>query len=184
MTITPRRMGFARHHEPSDHHAKRMMTPSPALGDPIWDPVLSWFSSIPGPEKLFAALPTKLTVHSVSTIWDPSDLWVIPAAYFLVRPALLLIYIARRTVRDNEWGSWQGWETYMKGYEEESQIRFLETPLKTVVVPMAVNYLISQVLNIGFTYKLVRGEGPAPSHALMCLLPQLQRGRNATLCFR
>ena len=151
-TVTPRTMGFTRQ---TSGHPRRMIPASPAYG-PIWDPVLSWFSSIPGPEKLLSIVPTKLNVNTVTTVWDPADLWIIPAAYFLVRPALLLIYIARRTVRDNEWGSWQGWETYMKGYEEESQIRFLENPLKTVVVPMAINYCISQVLNIGFTYKLVR----------------------------
>lgn len=101
-------------------------------------------------------VPETLAIGGVSTPWAFTDVWVIPVMYVMVRPVLLAAFTVNWVTRHNEWHAerWKGLQYYTAKYEA-STMKTFEQPMKMIVIPMAITYVVSQFLNVCFTHKLV-----------------------------
>mmetsp|Transcript_29443 Transcript_29443/g.70118 ORF Transcript_29443/g.70118 Transcript_29443/m.70118 type:complete len:241 (+) Transcript_29443:131-853(+) len=116
--------------------------------------ITSWINSLSLPSRIIFP-PERLVLGTVQTVWDFPDIWIIPVIFFSIRPLLIVLSAVLRIMKHSEWRYWQGWGYYVKKYDE-SNLKQLEGPLKALCIPLLLNFLISQVLNTAFTYKMVK----------------------------
>lgn len=125
--------------------------------------------------------PEKMVIGNLQTGWAFSDGWVIAAYWIAVKPTCIVLFslchailnpneIARRRDRlleTTEIGELPAWAptrvkavTALAAWNIErynaSWVSWIHRPLKLLAVPIAVNFLLDQALNILFTYKLVK----------------------------
>eukprot|EP00873_Tetraselmis_striata_P037579 jgi/Tetstr1/457843/TSEL_044388.t1 len=105
------------------------------------------------PESLSSLhLPERLVIGDLTTAWEFHQIWMVPLAYFAVKPLLMAAFVCYRLATDRRVLTV---DDYSQLYDR-SQLRQLQAPLQLLWVPMAANYITSNLLNTAFTYKLLK----------------------------
>jgi len=141
-------------------------------------------------------VPEKMVIGNMSTSWELSDFWIIPATFLAMKPMLVICYsvcsfmssrgqkyrsmgmdfVSQKLSEDQGRLGQYLWHVRrvlwdMEGYTK-SWMKTLELPLTLLVAPMAASFMLEQVLNAMHTYKLVKA---APLKKLALVVMEASR---------